>query len=245
MPKIERAIPPYMQVVTHLRGQITGGELSPGDPIPSDRALSEEWGVSRATIQKALTVLKTEGLIEGVQGSGTCVRRSTPLHHNGFDRAAAVRRTGRIYGEGEYAKITSAGLEPAPADVAEALGIPEGAPAIRRVRVTYSAADVALSMSTSWLDGAVASSAPALLGTDRIREGTWRYLEDRTGHAVTTGQDRVSTRLATEEEAELLSLDLPAAVKITRTILRDGDGVTVEYGVSITEGRESIYDYAV
>lgn len=245
MPKVERAIPPYMQVVTHIRGQITGGELSPGDSLPPDRALAEEWGVSRATVQKALTVLKTEGLVEAVQGSGTCVRRSAPLHHNGYDRAAAVRRTGRIYGEGEYAKITSASLEPAPAEVAEALGLAEGAPAIRRIRITYSASDIALSMSTSWLDGALAATAPALLQTDRIREGTWRYVEDRTGHSVTAGQDRVSTRLATEEEAELLSLTLPAAVKITRTILRDGDGVTLEYGVSITEGRESIYDYAV
>ncbi|MFI1161965.1 GntR family transcriptional regulator [Streptomyces sioyaensis] len=245
MPKIERSAPPYMQVVTHFRTRIMSGELSPGDALPTDRALAEEWGVSRATAQKALTVLKTEGLIEGVQGSGTRVRQSAPLHHNGHDRAVSVRRTGRIYTEGEYARITSASLEPAPADVAEALGISEGAPAIRRVRVTYSASDVALSMSTSWLDGALSSTAPALVSTDRIREGTWRYLESKTGRVAVHGQDRVSVRLATDEEAQMLSLEQPAAVKLTRTILRDEDGVTLEYGVSVTEGRESVYEYTV
>ncbi|MEU7154708.1 GntR family transcriptional regulator [Streptomyces sp. NPDC045456] len=245
MPKIERAVPPYMQVVTHIRGQITSGELSPGDLIPPDRALAEEWGVSRATAQKAVTVLKAEGLVEATQGSGTRVRRAPALHHNGYDRAATVRRTGKIYAEGEYARITSASLQPAPADVADALGIAEGAPAIRRIRVTYGPGDVALSMSTSWLDGALAASAPALLETERIREGTWHYLENCVGRTAVHGQDRISVRLATAEEAELLSVTQPAPVKVTRTTLRDEDGVTLEYGVSVTEGRESIYDYAV
>jgi DNA-binding GntR family transcriptional regulator len=245
MPKIERAVPPYMQVVTHIRGQITSGELSPGDLLPPDRALAEEWGISRATAQKVVTVLKTEGLVESVQGSGTRVARTTPLHHNGYDRALSVRRTGRIYSTGEYARITSAGLEPAPTEVAEALGIAEGAPAIRRIRVTYSAENIALSMSTSWLDGALSSTAPALVSTERIIEGTWHYLETRTGRSVVTGQDRISVRLATDEEAELLSLAQPAPVKVTETTLRDENGVTLEYGVSTTGGRESIYDYNV
>jgi GntR family transcriptional regulator len=199
----------------------------------------------RATAQKVITVLKTEGWVETVQGSGTRVARATPLHHNGYDRALAVRRTGKIYSEGEYARITSASLEPAPADVAEALGIAEGAPAIRRVRVTYSAQDVPLSMSTSWLDGSLSSAAPALLSTERIREGSWHYLETRTGRSVVSGQDRISVRLATDEEAEVLRLEQPSPVKVTRTYLRDEDGVTIEYGVSLTEGRESIYDYTV
>ncbi|WP_371628131.1 GntR family transcriptional regulator [Streptomyces sp. NBC_01116] len=245
MPKIERAVAPYMQVVTHIRGQITSGELAPGDLLPPDRALAAEWGISRATAQKVITVLKTEGLVETAQGSGTRVARTVPLHHSGYDRALSVRRTGKIYSEGEYARITSAGLEPAPAEVAAALGIAEGAPAIRRVRVTYSAQDVALSMSTSWLDGALSSAAPALVSTERIREGSWHYLETRTGRSVVGAQDRISVRLATKEEAELLALELPAAVKVTKTTLRDEDGLTVEFGVSVTGGRESVYDYAV
>lgn len=245
MPRVERALPPYMQVTAHIRSQITSGELSPGDWLATDRALAEEWGISRATAQKAITILKTEGLLEAVQGSGTRVRESGPLHQSGADRALSVRRTGRIYAEGEYARITTAELAPAPADVAEALGIEEGAPAIRRVRVTYSASDTPLSMSTSWLDGALASTAPALLRTERIKEGTWRYLEDRAGRAVVSGQDRVSTRLATDDEAEALGLVQPAAIKITRTRYRDEAGVTVEYGISVSEGRESIYEYTV
>lgn len=245
MPQVERSLPPYMQVAAHLRAQITSGELGAGDLLPSDRVLAQEWGISRATAQKVVTILKAEGLVETAQGSGTRVREAGPLHNSGADRALSVRRTGRIYTDGEYARIISADLAPAPEDVAEALGIAAGAPAIRRVRVTYSASDVPVSMSTSWLDGELAASAPALLRTERIKEGTWGYIESRVDRAVSTGQDRISTRLATADEAEALAIEQPAAVKITRTLFRDEEGVTVEYGVSITEGRESIYEYAV
>ncbi|WP_399554101.1 GntR family transcriptional regulator [Streptomyces anulatus] len=247
MPKIERPLPPYMQVIAHIRDQIDSGELRPGDLIPSDRTMAEEWGISRATAQKVVTALKAHGLVEAVQGSGTRVRASADLlHRSGRDRANSVRRTGRIYTAGEYARIVTAELAPAPPEVAEVLGISDGAPAIRRVRVTYNSDDQVISASTSWYDGALAAAAPRLLETERIKEGSWAYLEEQTGLTATYGQDRLSARLATQEEADLLGLTLPAAVKIARTILRDANSVAVEYGVSVNgNGRESIYDYDV
>lgn len=101
MPVIERPLPPYMQVIAHIRAQIESGELRPGDMISSDRELAKEWGISRVTAQKVLTALKAEGLAESVQGVGTRVREATTkVHHTGRDRAAAVRRSGRIYTPG-------------------------------------------------------------------------------------------------------------------------------------------------
>lgn len=247
MPQIQRALPPYQQVIAHIRGQVESGILAPGDLIPSDRQMATEWGISRATAQKVIAALRAEGLVETEQGVGTRVRElPTPRHASGHDRAASVRRSGRIYRQGEYARIVSATVAPAPADVAEVLGIEEGADAIKRVRVTYGPDDVPGSASTSWFRGEWAEQAPKLLVTERIIEGTWAYLETQTGRLAASGQDRIRVRLATEEDAELLGLELPAAVKVVRTILRDADSVAVEYGVSISGGdRESVYDYDV
>lgn len=247
MPQIQRALPPYQQVIAHIRGQIESGELVPGDPIPSDRQMASDWGISRVTAQKVIAALRAEGLVETEHGVGTRVRElPTPRHASGHDRAASVRRSGRIYRQGEYARIISADLTPAPADVAEVLGIAEGEPAIKRVRVTYGPDDVASSASTSWFRGSWAEQAPKLLEPSRIIEGTWGYLETQTGAAVVWGQDRIDVRLATEEDAQLLGLTLPAAVKVARTILRDVDSTAVEYGVSVSgTGRESVYDYDV
>lgn len=246
MPALERT-PPYMQVVAALRAKIDSGELRPGDLLPSDREIAADWNISRATAQKAIAVLAAEGIVDSKVGIGTHV--SPPAGRRNFvgrDRAAAVRRTGRIYNQGEYARITSAGLVPAPAEVAEVLGIAEGSPAIRRVRVTYAPDDRPMSASTSWYDGALAETAPKLLETERIIEGSWAYLEEKTGRRAVYGQDRITVRLATEEDADLLDLEVPAAVKVARTILRDDDSVTVEFGISVSGGyRESIYEYDV
>ncbi|MFE1336043.1 GntR family transcriptional regulator, partial [Streptomyces microflavus] len=38
-----------MQVIAHIRAQIENAELRPGDMVPSDRQIAEEYGISRAT----------------------------------------------------------------------------------------------------------------------------------------------------------------------------------------------------
>jgi DNA-binding GntR family transcriptional regulator len=247
MPKIERTLPPYMQVIVHVRSQIESGELQPGELIPSDRQMAAAWGISRATAQKVISGLQAEGLVETVNGVGTRVLGAAgALHRSGRDRANAFRRTGRIYTKGEYARIVISELVESPEDVAQVLRIEPGAPAVKRVRVTYNSDDQAVSTSTSWYDGALAEAAPRLLETARFPEGSWAYLEAQTGLSAVHGQDRIGTRLATQEEADLLGLEMPAAVKVSRTILRADDGSAVEYGVSVSgPGRESVYDYDV
>lgn len=54
-----------------LRGRFAGGEL------PDERALAGEFGVSRNVVREALNMLRAEGLIERVQGSGTFGLSST------------------------------------------------------------------------------------------------------------------------------------------------------------------------
>ncbi|MEU9616921.1 GntR family transcriptional regulator [Streptomyces sp. NPDC048209] len=246
MPKLEQSKPPYIQIFENLRGQILRGELTPGDPIPTLRTIADDWGVSQVTASKAVGLLQEEKYVTvGGPGLRTTVRDPKNLHRNGRDRAKSVRRTGRIYTTGEYAKITSAEVVPAPADVAAVLGLQGVEPtAIKRVRVTYGPDDKPVSASISWFDGALAESAPKLLEPDRITEGTWGYVEQQTDMKATRGRDQISTRLATEEDAELLDIELPAAVKVSTTLLWTADDVVIEYGVSVAgPGRESTYDY--
>jgi GntR family transcriptional regulator len=246
MPKIEQSKPPYVQIFENLRGQIMRGDLNPGDPIPTLRTIADDWGVSQVTASKAVGLLQEEGHVKvGGPGLRTVVQNPKNLHRNGRDRARSVRRTGRIYTPGEYAKITSAEVVPAPADVAAVLGLQGEEPtAIKRVRVTYGPDHQPVSASISWFDAALADSSPKLLEADRIVAGTWGYVEQQTGMKATRGRDQISTRLATEEDAELLGIELPAAVKISTTLLWTDDDVAIEYGVSIAgPGRESTYDY--
>ena len=56
-----------------LRGQILGGDLEPGDPLPSERALSEELGINRHAVREALKRLQQSGLVRISQGGATRV----------------------------------------------------------------------------------------------------------------------------------------------------------------------------
>jgi DNA-binding GntR family transcriptional regulator len=65
--------PPYLVIAAALRERIGAGEFRPGDALPSITHLSQEYGVAKTTAQKALNMLKAEGLAVGRQGWGTIV----------------------------------------------------------------------------------------------------------------------------------------------------------------------------
>lgn len=66
-----------MSLSTPLRDAILdrlqSGHWRAGDRLPTERELSERFGVSRTTVRKALLELKQQGLIEQIVGSGTFV----------------------------------------------------------------------------------------------------------------------------------------------------------------------------
>jgi len=66
-------VPVYKQVAAILRDQITSGELRALDPLPSETALAQTYGVGRDTVRHALAVLRDEGLVFTVAQRGTYV----------------------------------------------------------------------------------------------------------------------------------------------------------------------------
>lgn len=70
------SIPVYLVLAAVLRERIMAGELRPGALLPSEPALSEEFGVSRATAANAVGVLRDEGWISTRRGWGSRVEES-------------------------------------------------------------------------------------------------------------------------------------------------------------------------
>jgi len=58
------------QITNQIRSMILGGELTPGMPIPSIRALAKNQKVSVITVQHAYANLAREGLIHSRRGKG-------------------------------------------------------------------------------------------------------------------------------------------------------------------------------
>ncbi len=64
----------YEKVVEKLKESISKGEILPGDPLPSERQLMDDFGVSRSSLREAFRVMELLGLIESVPGKGRFVR---------------------------------------------------------------------------------------------------------------------------------------------------------------------------
>ncbi|MEU0564562.1 GntR family transcriptional regulator [Nonomuraea sp. NPDC005983] len=68
----------YMVVANHIAARIERGELKPGQRIPSELDLAEQYGVARMTVRRALKELRERGLIRSVHGKGTYVQQPNP-----------------------------------------------------------------------------------------------------------------------------------------------------------------------
>lgn len=65
--------PRYKQLATILRRQIESGELPPGTPIPSKKRLRQQYEISGQTVDKAVQMLRDEGLVRSSPGLGVFV----------------------------------------------------------------------------------------------------------------------------------------------------------------------------
>jgi DNA-binding FadR family transcriptional regulator len=82
------------RIVEGVTARIRGGELQPGDRVPSEPELMREFGVSRSVVREAVSRLQASGLVETRQGVGTFVlaQPATPGLLNLGSRDLEVRR---------------------------------------------------------------------------------------------------------------------------------------------------------
>lgn len=71
-------VPPWRQIAAHLRDAIARADYPPDAPLPSITSLSQEYGVNRKTVRKAMAQLAAEGLIDEEPGMGYWVRHPDP-----------------------------------------------------------------------------------------------------------------------------------------------------------------------
>ena len=68
----------YQGIVEQIEGLLERGDIRPGDQLPPERQLADQFQVSRASVREALRTLELLGIVETRPGGGTFVRRTTP-----------------------------------------------------------------------------------------------------------------------------------------------------------------------
>lgn len=72
----DEAMQPYQRIVQAVRDQIRLGRLKGNEKLPSTRELAEQFEVAPGTVQRALSELRSDGIIYSHQGRGSFIRES-------------------------------------------------------------------------------------------------------------------------------------------------------------------------
>lgn len=92
MPKKIVRDPIYQQLNQALCEIIESGVYNPGDRFLTERQISEVYGVSRATANKALSSLVSQGILEFRKGIGTFIQGHTRTHDLFDDKAKEANK---------------------------------------------------------------------------------------------------------------------------------------------------------
>ncbi|WP_139956539.1 GntR family transcriptional regulator [Flavicella sediminum] len=73
---VNSRVPKYIQIIDSIMHNISNGNTRIGDKIPSINRLSEEFYLSRDTVERAYNVLKKRKVIVSIHGKGTYVAKT-------------------------------------------------------------------------------------------------------------------------------------------------------------------------
>ncbi|MFD3781184.1 GntR family transcriptional regulator [Streptomyces sp. NPDC058612] len=207
-------IPRYVQIADDLRTKILEGVLRGGDRVPSENEICEQWPVSKITARRALGLLRSEGLVEGVRGKGTFVRRKAPRV-----RLAPQRWFRQVHGDsrptytqeaeraGETVSPDSESHESQAAfEVAERLNIETGDPVSETHFLTVMDGE-RVSKSVSWEPLALTAETDIACPT----EGPHASLGvigrfDKIGIRIDEVEEALDCRMPTPDEARALHM---------------------------------------
>ncbi|CDR08856.1 GntR family transcriptional regulator [Streptomyces iranensis] len=220
----------HERIAADLRDEIMSGDLPPGTKLLSTAQLKERFTASNATVQKALQLLKDEGLAVGRAGAAVTVRehRQRTMRPASYMAPAAPGEPYRWISEaaaGHQARGSSRLLDVTeirpPADVAEALRIPEDGTALMRAQVLLLD-DEPVELVKSYYPLELARGT-AMMDRRKIKGGTPALLAE-LGHPPRLSVDKVSARVPTQEQYTVLGLpgNLPV-LRTLRVVYSDGE----------------------
>ena len=214
-PSTPQAVAPYARIKQWLKDELSRGRWPPGAPMPSDAELVAQFGVSRMTVTRALNELRSEGLVERVQGVGTFAAH--------LFRVASTLRIRDLHeeitqrGHQHHAEVHVAREEPAADGLAQKLGLAVGAPVFHTLIVHFEDG-LALQCEDRYVNPA---AAPGYLGNDFSQTTPTQYLLQVA--PLWEAQYSIEAALPTVQEAKLLGIrrDEPCLVVVRRTVSQD------------------------
>ncbi|MFE0130323.1 GntR family transcriptional regulator [Streptomyces sp. NPDC059037] len=220
---IERPRPMFMQVAQEMAKAIRSGEYGPGDILPSDQQLAEDYGVGKHTVRSAIAELRGMGLVYTRQGKGTIVReRGSAIPAVTVSRG--IQRAGKTWHlsdlpERETPAITRTALDGMPAALLEQ----QDQDAISVDRLLWDADTGVRIAHRTYIPLATAAEVPSLAEQpDAPVSDLYQQLTD-AGHTLAF-TEHVTARIPYPDERAALNLTDASPLLITYRVIADADG---------------------
>lgn len=213
----------WAHIAHEIANAIRSGIYVPGDRLPSEHALAQQYGVNRHTVRRSLTTLGQLGLVRSEQGSGTYVEdfavdlvlRKRTRHRQNL--ANAGLRGGL--------QVLDSAIESASAEVARALKIRAGKPVLHLV-VLGTGGNQPLHVSDRYFP------LPRFTGLDMLLRENGSITESVGLRGVTDYtrlESRISARLPSNEVAAHLRQPVHRPTLRVTSINVDSDRTPIEF----------------
>ena len=214
-------IPIYVQIEELLKGLISKGEFPPGTAIPSERELTETYGVSRMTVRQSITNLVNEGLLYREKGRGTFV--AAPKVEQPLNSMTSFTEDMLSRGMSPSSELLAFEKRNADKAIAAELQLEEGDEVIFVERIRY-ADSIPMAIERTYLP---ANIFPGL--DKRALQGSlYDYVENTAGLKIGNAAQRMEAALAKKEDAKLLHVETPFAVLVIERISSLSNGMPFE-----------------
>ncbi|WP_440980964.1 GntR family transcriptional regulator [Shinella sumterensis] len=224
--------PLYRQLEAALKQAIASALIKRGGVIPSERVLSQELGLSRVTVRKAIEGLVSDGVLDRRHGAKTVVSSRLEKSLATMTSFSEDMRSRGL--EPGCTWISREISRPSPAEMM-ALGISgsEKVVRLRRLR-TADGQPIAIEMATL--------PARFVPEPQAIGDSLYEYLE-AAGALPVRALQRMQAKPGTDEERRLLAAPDDASLLIMERRCFLADGQIVEF--TQTKYRGDVYDFVI
>lgn len=230
--------PLLLRIVDAIRARIDSGELAPGDKLPTTRALQKEFDASIQTVQRAISVLKSEGVVEAISTKGVFVR--SPRER--ITRALSFLSTAGPPARRGSPVVTGVRVAEPEGDIADVLrAAPGGTAVVHRAMYIVDGEPAEVVDTYFPMEPGTAVEIPRTSTEDTVVELRRRGVEPHRR------VERLRARMPTPDEAR--ALKLPPGVPVFRvlTSFLDDEGrlLAVEDAVLNGDRYELLYELPI
>ena len=226
--------PLWQRVLDDLERRIANGDIA--GRFPTDRELTEHYGVSRHTVREAVRRLRARGLVDRHRGRGSFL--NTEQLTQPLGGLYSLFRAVEAQGLEQHSEVISRAIV-RDADAAGRLGLPPGAELVLIERLRF-AGEAPLAVDAVWLPHDVGRS---LLDADLSRAALYDHLHRDADLRITSVDETLEPLLPTDELRDLLQLDPDEVLFRVRRLGRSGDR-PVECRVTLIRGQRFVYTSA-